>query len=299
MTDAMEPIPGGPAPDDQRIGPTATRLVLGALLRRLREAKGITREEAGEAIRASQSKISRLELGRTGFKLRDVVDLYTLYGVTDQAERATLLSLAREANTPAWWNEYGDVIPGWFEAYLGLEQAAHVIRTYEVQFIPGLLQTPGYAHAVIKLGHGHSSAREIERRLELRMRRQEILRRRHPPHLWVVIDEAALRRPIGGAAVMFAQLQRLIDLCDLPRVKIQLIPFRAAGHAAAGGPITLLRMPQPDLPDVVYLEQLTSAIYPDRPDDVDYYRDIMNRLATQAEPPGETPGILREILREL
>lgn len=285
--------------DERLVGPTATRMVLGALLRRLRESQRITLDEAGEAIRASRSKISRLELGRTGFKLRDVVDLYKLYGVTDQAERATLLGLARQANTPGWWHAYSDVVPHWFEAYLGLEQAAGVIRTYEVQFVPGLLQTAAYARAVITLGHHHCTESELERRVDLRMRRQDILRRPHPPHVWVVIDEAALRRPIGGAAVMFAQLQHLIDLSELPHVTIQLMPFNAAGHAAAGGPITLLRMPEPEIPDVVYLEQLTSALYPERRGDLDYYRDIMNRLATQAEHPAATPAVLRRILREL
>lgn len=297
MDDAGELPPEGAVLNERPAGPTATRMVLGALLRRLRESHGITREQAGDVIRASQSKISRLELGRTGFKLRDVVDLYELYGVTDQAEIAILLGLAKQANSPGWWHGYGDIVPSWFEPYLGLEQAAGMIRTYEVQFVPGLLQTPQYAHAVIALGH--SPAAQIERRVELRMRRQEILHRPRPPHLWVVIDEAALRRPIGGAAVMYAQLQHLINLCELPHVTIQLMPFHAAGHAAAGGPITLMRLPEPELPDVVYLEQLTSALYPDRREDIDYYRDIMNRLATQADPPTSTTTTLREILKEL
>ncbi|MDN3353045.1 helix-turn-helix transcriptional regulator [Actinomadura sp. DC4] len=290
MTDALHERP---------VGPTATRMVLGVMLRRLREARNISLERAGEAIRASHATIRQLELGRTGFRLRDVVDLYDLYGVTDHAERATLLGLARQANARGWWHAYDDVVPHWFEAYLGLEQAAGVIRTYEVQFVPGLLQTTEYARAVIRLGHHHRPEPEVERRLALRMHRQDILRRPRPPYLWVVIDEAALRRPIGGAAVMFAQLQRLIDLSELPHVTIQLLPFNAAGHAAAGGPITLLRLPEPELPDVVYLEQLSSAVYPDRNGDPDYYRDIMNRLATQAERPSATPGILRRIIREL
>ncbi|MFB9836268.1 helix-turn-helix domain-containing protein [Actinoallomurus acaciae] len=270
-------------------------MVLGAHLRRLRESRGISRERAGEAIRASQSKISRLELGRTGFKPRDIVDLCALYGVTDEAERATLLDLARQANMPGWWHEYADVTPSWFEPYLGLEQAASVIRMYEVQFVPGLLQTPDYARAVIELGH----TAEVERRLELRMRRQEILRRPHPPHLWTVIDEAALRRPIGGRAVMVTQLRHLIDMCGPAHVTIQLMPLQSAGHAAAGGPVTLLRMPEHHLPDVVYLEQLTSALYPDRREDLDHYRDILNRLATQAAPPDATPSLLHDILRDL
>jgi transcriptional regulator with XRE-family HTH domain len=285
--------------DEAPAGPTATRMVLGAQLRRLRESRGISRERAGAAIRASQSKISRLELGRTGFKMRDVVDLSALYGVTDEAERAALIGLARQANAPGWWHDYADVVPAWFEPYVGLEQAASLIRTYEVQFVPGLMQTREYARAVIELGHGHGPETAVERRVELRMRRQEILRRARPPRLWVVIDEAALRRPIGGEPVMEGQLRHLIALCELPHVTVQLMPFHSAGHAAAGGPITLLRLPERELPDVVYLEQLTSALYPDRRADLDYYRDILNRLATQADPPAATPSALRAIIRDL
>jgi hypothetical protein len=292
--------PGRHTLADGQIGPTVPRMVLGVLMRRLRETRNITRKEAGEAIRASDSKISRMELGRVGFKLRDVIDLCVLYQVTDQVERATLLGLARQANIPGWWSGYGEVIPGWFQAYLGLEQAASVIRCYEVQFVPGLLQTQDYALGVIRLGHGDAPRPEVELRLELRMRRQQILFRHRPPHVWAIIDEAALRRPIGGSATMFHQLQHLIDVCDLPHVTVQVLPFDAGGHDAAGGPITLLRMPEPDLPDVVYLEQLTTALYPDRPDDVLYYRHIMNRLATtRAAPATATSTILRRIIREM
>src|SRR2546423_5257397 len=180
-------------------GPTVLRILLGTQLRRLRETRGVTREDAGWEIRGSESKISRMELGRVGFKERDVADLLTLYGVHDPTERDALLNLARQANNPGWWHRYSDVLPTWFQSYLGLESSAALIRTYEVQFVPGLLQTPDYARAVIKLSHGHESAEEIERRVDLRMRRQEILRRGdEPPTLWVVIDDASLRRPIGG-----------------------------------------------------------------------------------------------------
>jgi transcriptional regulator with XRE-family HTH domain len=285
--------------DGEVAGPTAPRMTLGVLLRRLREGRGVSREAAGAAIGASPVKVSRLELGRTGVRLRDVVALCGLYGVDDQLERATLVGLAKQASVPVWWQTYGDVVPGWFEPYLGFEDAASLIRTYEVQFIPGLLQTPEYARAVIMLGHGHSPPRQIERRLEVRLRRQQIFERARPPRLWMVIDEAALRRPIGGALTMFAQLRHLITLCDMSQVTIQVLPFHAAGHVAAGGPVTMLRMREPELPDVVYLEQLTSALYPDRPAEVVYYRDIMNRLATEAEPPHASPAILHRIFKEL
>src|SRR6201994_1416463 len=154
-------------------GPTVQRLVLGSQLHRLRESRGISAEQAAEAIRGSHSKISRMEHGRVGFKQRDVSDLLTLYGVTDPEERAALLSLTREANTPGWWHAYSDVLPSWVEAYVGLEAAATVLRTYEVQFVPGLLQTEEYARALIRLGTAVSDS-EVDRRTELRISRQEI-----------------------------------------------------------------------------------------------------------------------------
>jgi transcriptional regulator with XRE-family HTH domain len=288
----------GRALDYQQTGPTVVRMLVGAQLRNLREASGISREDAGYAIRASHSKISRLELGRTSFKSRDVADLLTLYGVTGEAERATLLTLAEQANTPGWWQRYSDVVPSWFESYLGLEQAASIIRTYEVQFVPGLLQTPDYAREVIRLGHPDASRTEIERRVSLRISRAQILHRPDASNLWAVIDEAALRRPIGDSATMRAQLEHLIYIAELPHVTVQLLPFSVGGHAAAGGPITILRFPQADLPDVVYLEQLISALYLDKPEDTYQYGHLMNRLAIEAEQPAATQRILRQILKE-
>ncbi|GAA1504885.1 helix-turn-helix transcriptional regulator [Sphaerisporangium rubeum] len=283
--------------DQRPSGPTVLRMVVGGELRRLREACDISRGEAGYHIRASDTKISRMELGRTGFKIRDVADLLTLYGVTGTAERDTLLTLAEEANHPGWWSAYGDAVPSWFEPYLGLEQAASVIRSWEVQFVPGLLQTEAYARAVAGLARGLSEE-DVERRVALRMRRQEILTRPRPVKLWAVLDEGALRRPVGGRAVMRAQIAHLIDMAALPNVTLQLMPFSRGGHAAAGGPITILRMAEDLLPDVVYLEQLHSAIYPDKPADIDLYWDVMNRLSVEAEPVDVTLGSLRSILDE-
>ncbi|MFF5208365.1 helix-turn-helix domain-containing protein [Streptosporangium sp. NPDC000396] len=274
-------------------------MLVGAQLRRLREARGITREDAGEAIRASHSKISRLELGRTGFKQRDVADLLTLYGVTGEAERATLLSLAEQANQPGWWHAYGDVVPDWFEAYLGLEQAACVIRTYEVQFVPGLLQTADYTRAVIRFGRGDAPDVDVERRTDLRMRRQRLLHQPGAPKLWTVIDEAALRRLIGGPETMRAQIEHLIEIAQLPNVTIQIMSFNAGGHAGAAGPVTILRFPEGELTDVVYLEQLAGALYLDKPADVERYWHVMNRMVIEAERPDATVEILRRILKEI
>ncbi|WP_407938824.1 helix-turn-helix domain-containing protein [Micromonospora rubida] len=290
----MVPTEGGPA-----TGPTVLRMLLGAQLRRLRESVGVTREGAGWEIRASESKISRMELGRVGFKERDVADLLSLYGVTDSEEREALLKLARDANSPGWWHRYGDVLPSWFQSYLGLEAAAALIRSYEVQFVPGLLQTPEYARAVVLLGHRGAGADEIDRRVALRMQRQELLRRPQPPQLWAVVDEAALRRPIGGPEVMRGQFAALIEATRSPHVRLQIIPFDAGGHAAAGGAFTILRFGDQDLPDIVYIEQLTSAIYLDKREDLDYYAAAMERLCVEAEPPERTPELLARLRDEL
>jgi transcriptional regulator with XRE-family HTH domain len=179
-------------------GPTVRRMLVGARLRRLRTDMGLTREEAAEAIRASEWKIHRLENGQVGFKQRDIVDLLALYEVTAPDEVADFLALAREANTPGWWQRYTDVLPQWFRAYVDLESAATLIRTYEGQFVPGLLQTDDYMRAVIRGAHLDDSAEEVGRRVRLRMARQTLLTREHPPRLWAVVDEAALRRPVGG-----------------------------------------------------------------------------------------------------
>jgi transcriptional regulator with XRE-family HTH domain len=284
----LEPPGGG--------GPTVLRLLLGAQLRRLRESKRISLEEAGHVIRASHSKMSRLELGRVGFKDRDIVDLLTLYGVTDPKEREALRALARKANAQDWWHDYSDVLPGWFEAYIGLEEAATRIRSYEIQFVPGLLQTEDYARAVTLLGHGNAPAEEVERRVNLRMARKPLLKGPQAPHLWAVIDEAVLRRPIGGPKVMRAQLEYLIECAAMPSVTLQVIPFQAGGHAAAGGPFSILRFAEFDLPDVVYLEQLTSALYLDKRETVEHYLAVMERLCLEASPASATAKVINDIL---
>ena len=286
--------------DGAEHGPTAVRILVGAHLRRLREQRGLTRAEAGEPIRSSESKISRMELGRVGFKERDVLDLLSLYGVDDDRERAALLARVREANAPGWWSSYSDVTPNWFQRYLGLEATATLIRTYEVQFVPGLLQTEEYARAVVPLGPGSARRDEIARRVQLRLERQQVLTRPDPPRLWAVVDEAALRRPVGGTRVMCDQLEALIGIVTkMPNVRVQVLPLAAGGHAAVGGSFTILRFPQQDLPDLVYLEQLTSALYLDRREDVDFYFDAVNHLFVEAAPLKDTVRILERIIDDL
>ncbi|WP_433169400.1 helix-turn-helix domain-containing protein [Kribbella sp. CA-247076] len=282
------------------VGPTALRMMLGSHLRRLRERAGVSRSDAGWAIRASESKISRLELGRVGFKVRDVEDLLSLYGVTEARERERLLELAREANNRGWWHRYGDVTPDWFDAYIGLEAAAELIRTYEIQFVPGLLQTADYARAVARLTPENArSEAEVERLVDLRTRRQQVLDREPPLKLWAVIEESVLLRPIGGRDVLRDQLDALRSAVERPNITLQIIPVDSPGHAAAGGAFTILRFPQRDLPDIVYLEHLTSALYLDKRDDVDTYTQALNLLATTGPPPQAAHDHLTTLLTRL
>jgi len=281
-----------------RNGPTALRIALGAQLRRLREDSRVTVAEAAEAIRATHSKISRLERGRSGAKQRDVADLLTLYGMTDEAQREELLALARQANTPGWWQPYSDVLPSWFELYLGLEKAASIIRLYEMQFVHGLLQTEEYARAVILISNAHAPADEIERRVSVRMKRQQLLTQPAAPQVWAVLDEAALRRWPAGPGVVRAQLEHLLQVTELPNVTLQVVPFEVGPHAAAGGPFTILRFPEPDLPDMVYLEQLNSAVYLDHPDDVIDYVTVMDQLAVRARTGPDSKDMISALLKQ-
>ncbi len=286
-----------------RSGATVARMVLGAALARLRASAGLSAGDASAASGVSVPLITGLELGQAGtIRLRDVAELYTAYCVSDLAERATLLGLARLANSREWWHGYQDVIPGWFGHYLGLEQAAGLIRGYAVQTIPALLQTPGYARALIALGNmggrGQEAERRVERRVELAMRRQHILHCAAPTLLWAVIDEAALRRAAGTRTVMRDQLRHLIETCDLPHVTIRILPFRLGGHAATGWPLTVVRLPDRELPDVGYLEQLGGGRYVHAAAHLDYCRHLLNQLAIWAEPAGPPQDLVAQILRE-
>jgi hypothetical protein len=280
-------------------GPTALRIMLGGQLRRMREAAKISRADAGWQIRASESKVSRMELGRVGFKERDVSDLLELYGLTDEPERIRLMELARAANNPGWWSRYGDVMPNWFANYVGLEVAAKLIRTYEVLFVPGLLQTEAYARAVVQLGKTYLPPEEIEQRVSLRVTRQQILTRANPARLWVVIDEAVLRRPIGGREAMCEQIEHLLKMSQQPNVTLQVMPFNSVGYPGAGGAFTIMRFPEGDLPDVVYIEHAASALFLDKLEDLDEYAAIMEALTISAAPVNETAEILKDALSQM
>jgi transcriptional regulator with XRE-family HTH domain len=288
-------------PEEQKksllAGPIVVRMMLGGRLRQLREATGLTCADAGYAIRRSHSKISRLELGRTGFKRRDVADLLSLYGVYDRRERDNLLTLVDKANAPGWRDEYDDVLSSLAGTRLELEQGASVIRCYETHFVPQLLQTEDYARALMGLQYLEARPTEIDRRIGLLMKRQQTLHRPEPCKLWAVVDEAALRRRFGSAATLREQLEKLIEISELPHVTIQVVPFTTG--VAAGGPITFLRFPEPEVMDVVYLDQFAGALYLDRPPDVQHYGQVMDHLCTQADPPTATQSFLRRLIKEI
>jgi hypothetical protein len=226
------------------------------------------------------------------------VDLLRLYGVTDPGEVAALRAMAREANQPGWWLRFSDLLPHWFRAYVDLESAASLIRSYEGQLVPGLLQTEDYTRAVIHGAQLDESAEEVERRVALRMARQTLLTRADAPRLWAVVDEAALRRPVGGSKVMQAQLEWLIEASRLPSVTVQILPFNAGAHPAMVGGFSILRFAGRELPDVVYLEHLTNAVYLGRRDDVDQYLHVMDQICARSEPGDRTAEFLGAMLRE-
>jgi transcriptional regulator with XRE-family HTH domain len=279
-------------------GSTARRIVLGAALRRLREQANISRADAGYAIRSSDSKVSRLELGRVAFKERDVADLLTMYGITDPGDRETFLQMVRDANQPGWWRRYSDVMPDWFHDYVGLEESASRIQTYELQFVPGLLQTAAYARSIATRGRPDYAPPEAERRIKVRVERQRILSGANPPKLWAVLDESVLHRPIGGRRVLREQIEHLLEASRQPNITIQVVPTHLSGYAAEGS-FTILRFAEPELPDVVYVEHLGGALYLDRLDDIELYGRALDRLTVDAETPDRSRQLMAKILAEI
>ncbi|HLH59417.1 MAG TPA: helix-turn-helix transcriptional regulator [Streptosporangiaceae bacterium] len=275
-------------------GPTVLRILLGTHLRRLRESKGISAQEAAKVIRGSESKISRIELGRNAIREIDILDLLTYYGVAP-ADREQLLTLAEQANRPGWWHRYNDILPEWFQTYVGMEESAASIRIYEPQFVPGLLQTEDYAGAVLALGDFGPD--EAERHVLLRKERQ----RRFADgelKLWVIIEEPALRRPVGDAGIQRDQIRYLLEASERPNLTLQVVPYGVGGHAVPSG-FSVLRFADKDLPDIVYVEHLTSALYLDKQADVDQYMLAMERLSVISARPSTTPEILRSVIDEL
>ncbi|MGW0211460.1 helix-turn-helix domain-containing protein [Streptomyces sp. NPDC003233] len=280
--------------------PSVLRMILGRQLEELRTRAGLSYAEAGTAIGVSHSTIRRMEAAKVArLRLADAEKLLQVYGVADRDEIDTFLKSVREANKRGWWHTYRDVMPDWFAAYLSLEQAALQIRAYENQFVHGLLQTEDYARALIAADSPHASAEATERRVALRMRRQELLAREAPPRVWVVMDETALRWPVGGPAVMRAQIDHLVEINRLPHVTLQLMPFANGPHPAMrAGAYHLFRFRARELPDIVYLNGLVGAVYLDKADDVVVYREALDRLGAQAAPARKTEALLAAIRRE-
>jgi len=278
--------------------PTVRRRRLALELRRLREAAKLTCEEVAEHLECSASKISRVETGRVSVSPRDVRDMLELYGVP-AAQRESLVQLARDSRQKGWWHAYSDTMQPQMATYIGLESAASEIRIYEVSLIPGLLQTEDYARAVIRAGMVNSPAEDIERRVSLLMARQPAVVREDPPKVWAVLDEAALRRRVGGAGLMRLQLEHLLAQAALPNVAVQVIPFGGGAHPAMGRPFIILVFPERVDTDVVYLEDLTSALYLEDVAEVDRYNVFFNHLRATALSFDDSAALITSVLKEM
>ncbi|KWX00562.1 XRE family transcriptional regulator [Carbonactinospora thermoautotrophica] len=279
---------------DERSSPTLRRKWLGRRLRELRKAAGLTAEQVAEHLLCSEAKISRIETGHRPASLRDVRDLLVLYKVKGP-EREELMSLAKAAREKGWWQEYGH-IP--YAKYIDFEAEAASIRNYESLFVPGLLQTDAYALAVIQGTEPDVSANEVARRAQVRAKRQALITRADPVRFWAIIDEAALRRQVGGPEVMRDQLRRLLATRDMPHVTLQVIPFRAGVHPAMAGAFVILELADPTVSDVVYVENLAGDIYVEKSHQVDRFAKIFERLAHLALDPDDSLALIEQTLKE-
>jgi transcriptional regulator with XRE-family HTH domain len=262
--------------------PTVLRIILGKRLKELREASGIRAEAAAKALRVNHLTIRRMENAQVGLKVPYVKELLRLYDV-GEAEVGEFIAMAERANAPGWWYPFRDALPDWFRAYVSLETDAEVIRVYEPHYVTGLLQTRDYARAVIGAGFPNEPEESLEHRVDLRVRRQKLLDRAGAPTLWVVLEEAALRREVGGPAVMRAQLDRLTEAAELPNVTLRIVPLAAGPHPGTGGHITYFRFRERELQDIVYTEVgLTSAVYLDQRPDVVTHLEALTRVSLLA-----------------
>ncbi|MCX4812982.1 MULTISPECIES: helix-turn-helix transcriptional regulator [unclassified Streptomyces] len=262
------------------VNPTVRRRRLGQELRRLRELKGMTAEEVAERLLVSQSKISRLENGRRSISQRDVRDLCGVYEVEDVRIVDSLMQMAKDSRQQGWWHSFGD-IP--YSVYIGLETDAASLRVYDPQVVPGLLQTRQYAEALITGALPESAPADVEKRVQVRLRRQErIAAAENPLRLWAVLDEAALRREVGNKQVMIGQLDALIEMSQLPHVTVQVIPFAMGAHPGVSGQYAILEFPDAADSSVVYIEGVTSDLYLEKAQDVQKYSVMYEHLRAQA-----------------
>jgi len=284
---------------EPRSAPTVGQVVLGRRLLDLRERAGLKREEAARILRVAPATVRRMEMAEVSLKIPYLQLLLKSYGISDD-EAEAFVQLAEEANKPGWWQRFHDILPGWFSMHVSLEGAAALIRSYEPHFVPGLLQTEDYARGVLLSGAiGQTRPDDIERHVALRMQRQELLTREGAPRFWVVMDETAVRRHVGGPAVMRAQIDKLLDIAKLPNVTLQVAPFAAGPHPGTYGPFVLFRFAMPELPDMVYSEYLTGAVYLDSRSEVATHLEVMDRMAAQAATAHRTKEILLDLRKEL
>jgi transcriptional regulator with XRE-family HTH domain len=283
-----------------RTSPTVKRRRLAAELRRRRDVAGMTIEEVAEHLEWSTAKISRIENARVSVLPRDVKFLLRTYGATEgSAEWEALLVLARESRQKGWWHAYGDAIPEWFETYVGLEADATTLRTYESEVVPGLFQTEDYARAVHRAVMIKASNDEIEKQVAVRMARQEGLTGDDAPQIWSVVNEAVIRRVVGGPAVMRAQLDKLTEVSEQPNVTLQVLPFSAGAHAGLDGAFYILSFPTPTDPDVVYVHYFTGTVYLEKPLESERYGLMFNHLRAAALPVDQSSDLIARAADEL
>ncbi|KPI24167.1 helix-turn-helix domain-containing protein [Streptomyces sp. NBC_00080] len=278
------------------VNPTVRRRRLGQELRRLRELKGMTAEEVAERLLVSQSKISRLENGRRSISQRDVRDLCGVYEVEDQRMVDSLMEMAKDSRQQGWWHAFGDVP---YSVYIGLETDAASLRVYDPQVVPGLLQTRQYAEALISGALPEAPPADIEKRIQVRLRRQErISTADNPLRLWAVLDEAALRREVGNRQVMIEQLDYLLEMSQLPHVTVQLIPFTMGAHPGVSGQYAILEFPDAADSSVVYIEGVTSDLYLEKPQDVQKYSVMYEHLRAQALNADQTREFIAKVAKD-
>lgn len=281
---------------ERRPAPTVGQVVLGKRLQELRETASLSREQAARALRVAAATVRRMETAEVALKIPYVQILLETYGVPAD-EAAAFIMLAEDANRPGWWQRFHDVLPEWFSLYVSLEGAARMIRSYEPHFVPGLLQTECYARAVLEAGTvGQSVPATIERHVTLRLARQKLLERPNPPHLWAVMDETALRRPVSiDGTVMRGQLDHLLEYTERDRVTLQIAEFAAGPHPGTYAPFSLFRFAEPELPDMVVTEYLTGALYLDSRKEVSAHLEVLDHMTTHAASAQRTREILLEV----
>ncbi|MFI2376957.1 helix-turn-helix domain-containing protein [Streptomyces sp. NPDC018964] len=286
--------------DRSEPAPTLLKMLVGVQLAGFRDDAGLSQDQAARSVGFSPAKLSRIESGkgRRPPTEGDVRALLTLYG-TDEYEASVLLKLLRRAGEPGWWQRYDKrLMPEWFDRLVGLQEAAATIRTFEIQYVPGLLQTAAYTRAVVERGLPNATASEVQRRVELRMRRAELLLREAAPQLWAVIDESVLLRVLGSPAVMREQLEHLVTMAERPNVTVQIVPLDVTNASAPAIPVTYLRFGGLDLPDVVYLEHIRSANFLEDLDETEEYRIALDRLADEALKPRDSVELLHRTIKE-